>query len=309
MRENTMKQLGIVLLVVGIVVGFYSQSVTGVFAQTTSTPTGRCHWWDPFCHRNSTPPGYGSGSGYGQCNSGYQNCADCNGAQICCQGSYGCSGNYGSCNQYSQCYSGQCGAYGYYYCQAPSTPGYGSSPCPGYPYCNTSPSYYPAQQESFVSVTGIVTSASTLEETGESCVINLVGAYQAYQYIGQTVTVTGVETGSCPYAQLTVDTLTPISTGVPVVQSQLTTTTATTTVTQSTTSTPLVTQPTTDYTPYVLLGIFALLIIGVLSFVYVRTHPQPLPAQLQPETVKFCLKCGTQLQGMKFCGNCGASAQ
>lgn len=276
-----MKQLVIAVLLVSVFTVIGSQSV---YAQTTPTPSS-CHWWQVWCHNQS------GGSNSGFCSQNQYGSSYCYGSG---SGQYGHYQNGGYCNsnQYGVCYGSGSNYYPSnncvnYACSYPSTPGYGQSPCPGYPYCSSSPSYYPAQQQvTYMSVSGTVTSASTLA-TGEGCVINLLGG-NVYQYLGQTVLVTGegttMSSGTCPYVQLTVSTVTPISSGVP--QSQPTTTTATTTITQSptTTTTPLAIQPTTDYTTPILVGgiIFLVAIAIVGMFVYlIKTHPSQAQPQYQ----------------------------
>jgi hypothetical protein len=298
MRENTMKQLGIIILVVGIVVGFYSQSITGVYAQGTSTPTSHCHWWDPFCHRNSTPPGYGQVPGYGQ-TPGY-------GQSPCSNYPY-CSSNPSYNNQYpSNCVN--------YACSYPSTPAY------QYP-----SSSYPYQYQVQVSVPGQLIPSSTgaglIPTSDGGCWITLVSS-SVYlgQYANQYVTVNGLATTTgatgCPYTTISVSSIVPLYQQQPQVVQQVAPTTtqvSTTTVTASPTTTTtqaLAIQPTTDYTPIVLVGLFVLLGIGLVGFfVYMMRRPSGVQYATAPEPKVFCLSCSAQLPNRqtKFCSNCGAA--
>jgi hypothetical protein len=110
----------------------------------------------------------------------------------------------------------------------------------------------------------------------QGCSINLVGI--SGNYVNDYVTVYGEGTyngnSQCPYTSIDV-------TSQPVVQSQqivqATTTapsTITTTVTQSSTTQPLTIQPTTDYTPILLVGFFVLAAIALIGFfVYMIRRP------------------------------------
>ncbi|MGA2625464.1 MAG: hypothetical protein ABSF63_00195 [Candidatus Bathyarchaeia archaeon] len=259
MNENLMKKLAIVVLLVGIVSGLYSQSVTGVFA-TSPTPAGHCHWWDPFCHKSSSP-GYGQNSGY------------------CSYNQYGSSYCYGSGSSYpSNCVT--------YACSYPSAPSYQYPSYPEtcssyqYQYCPSSPSYqYPSTyypQQTSASLYGLVSSSNVgiVLQTQQGCYVTLLGGPNTYVtgYIGQYATVTGFVTvtsnGPCPYTSMTVTSITPVQQQIVQATTSTTPSITTMTVTQSPTTEAQVYQETsTDYGPILLIGTFVLLAIAMLGYI------------------------------------------